>query len=128
MADNLYNNTVLDHYKNPRNMGVLEEADISYEDAGTVCGDEVRIDLCVAEERVVAIAFSGQGCAISQASASILTSLIAGKLLVEVNQLTSGELLEAIGIGAGSARVECALLSLRVLRVGLNGPDYIPDE
>ena len=76
MVDNLYNQTVLDHYKNPRNRGVLEMADFSYEDAGSVCGDEVRIDVRVAEGAHRAIAFSGRGCAVSQASASILTSFV----------------------------------------------------
>jgi nitrogen fixation protein NifU and related proteins len=128
MTAKLYNDTVLDHYRNPRNRGTLEKADISYEDAGSVCGDEVRLDIRVAAGRVEAIAFSGRGCAISQASASILTSLVAGKLLDEAMELTSGELLEAIGIRAGSAREECALLSLRVLRAGLNGSDHLPDE
>jgi nitrogen fixation NifU-like protein len=128
MVDNLYNQTVLDHYKNPRNMGVLEMSDFSYEDAGSVCGDEVRIDVRVAEGRIDAIAFSGRGCAISQASASILTAFVAGTPLDSVRELTSGELLEATGIPAGSARVECALLSLHVLRVGLFGSDDAGDE
>ena len=123
MVDNLYNETVLDHYKNPRNRGVLEAADFSHEDAGSVCGDEVRIDVRAAEGRIEAIAFSGRGCAISQASASILTELVAGRRLDEVKTLTSGELLEATGIPAGSARVECALLSLSVLKVSLFGTD-----
>jgi nitrogen fixation NifU-like protein len=127
MAENLYNETVLDHYKNPRNRGVLEGADFSYEDAGSVCGDEVRIDVRAAGGRVEAIAFSGRGCAVSQASASILTALVAGKPLDEVKRLTNGELLEATGIPAGSARVECALLPLHVLRVGLYGADHTAD-
>ena len=127
MVDSLYNETVLDHYKNPRNRGVLEAADFSHEDAGSVCGDEVRIDVRVAGGRVEAIAFSGRGCAVSQASASILTAFVAGKPLDEVKKLTNGELLEATGIPAGSARVECALLSLHVLRIGLYGTDDAAD-
>jgi nitrogen fixation protein NifU and related proteins len=124
MVDNLYNETVLDHYKNPRNRGVLEAADFSHEDAGSVCGDEVRIDVRLAEGRVEAIAFSGRGCAVSQASASILTALVAGRSPDEVKRLTNGEFLETTGIPAGSARVECALLSLHVLRVSLFGTDH----
>jgi nitrogen fixation protein NifU and related proteins len=128
MVDKLYNGIVLDHYNNPRNRGALDAADFSHEDAGSVCGDEVRIDVCVAEGRVSAIAYSGRGCAVSQASASILTSFVAGMSLDEVAKLTNAELLEATGIPAGSARVECALLSLHVLRIGLYGKDHAADE
>src|SRR5215211_3224358 len=128
MVDNLYNETVLDHHNNPRNRGVLEAADFSHEDAGSVCADEVRIDVRVAEGRVSAIAYSGRGCAVSQASASILTSFVAGLSLDEVAKLTNAELLEATGIPAKSARVECALLSLHVLRIGLYGKDHAADE
>jgi len=128
MVDNLYNETVLDHYNNPRNRGVLDAADFSHEDAGSVCGDEVRIDVRVAEGRVSAIAYSGRGCAVSQASASILTSFVEGMSLDEVAKLTNAELLEATGIPARSARVECALLSLHVLRIGLYGKDHAADE
>ena len=128
MVDNLYNETILDHYNSPRNRGVLDAADFSHEDAGSVCGDEVRIDVCVAEGRVSAIAFSGRGCAVSQASASILTSFVAGLSLDEVAKLTNAELLEATGIPAGSARVECALLSLHVLKSGLFGKDHAAEE
>ena len=127
--DDLYRDEILEHYRNPHNFGTLDEPTTVKEGANPLCGDRITLMLGIDESgHVNDVKFTGRGCAISQASASILTSLIAGKLLVEVNQLTSGELLEAIGIGAGSARVECALLSLRVLRVGLNGPDYIPDE
>jgi nitrogen fixation NifU-like protein len=128
MVDNLYNETVLDHYNNPRNRGVLDAADFSHEDSGSVCGDEVRIDVRVAEGRVAAIAFSGRGCAVSQASASILTSIVADMPLDEVEKLTIRELLEATGIPAGSARIECALLSLHVLRSGLFGKDNAADD
>ena len=128
MVDNLYNETILDHYNSPRNRGVLDAADFSHEDAGSVCGDEVRIDVRVAEGRVAAIAFSGRGCAVSQASASILTSFVAGMPLDEVEKLTNTELLEATGVPTGSARVECALLSLHVLRIGLYGKDHAADD
>jgi nitrogen fixation NifU-like protein len=128
MVDNLYNETVLDHYKNPRNKGVLESPDFSYEDAGSVCGDEVRIDVRAADGCVEAIAFSGHGCAISQASASMLTALVAGMPIDKIKNLTNGKLLEATGIPAGSSRAECALLSLHVLRVGVYGTEQAPDE
>ena|SRR5215213_8922356 len=128
MVDNLYNETILDHYNSPRNRGVLDAADFSHEDAGSVCGDEVRIDVRLAEGRVEVIAFSGRGCAVSQASASVLTSIVAGMTLDEVENLTNKDLLEATGIPAASARVECALLSLHVLRIGLYGKDHAADD
>jgi nitrogen fixation NifU-like protein len=105
---------------NPRNRGVLEPADFSYEDAGTVCGDEVRIDIRVNGDRVAEVAFSGRGCAISQASASVLTELLANMALDDVKALTEDDLLVAIGVPLGSARLECALLSLSVLRVSIS--------
>ena len=119
MSGSIYQGTFLDHALNPRNRGILEPADYSYEDAGSVCGDEVRIDVRVEDDHVVAVAFSGRGCAVSQSSASVLTELIAGMALDAVNALTEEDLLAAIGVPLGPARLECALLSLTVLRAGI---------
>lgn len=116
----IYRGKVLDHAMNPRNRGVLEPADYSYEDAGSVCGDEVRIDLRVNGGRVAEVAFSGEGCAISQASASVLTELLADMTLDQIRDLSEDDLLAAIGVPIGPARRECALLSLSVLRAGLS--------
>ena len=120
MVDSLYNETVLDHYKNPRNRGVLEAADFSHEDAGSVCGDEVRIDVRVKGDRVAEVAFSGRGCAVSQASASVLTELLANLALDDVKALSEDDLLAAIGVPIGPVRLECALLALWVLRAGMS--------
>lgn len=119
MSGGIYQGKVLDHAMNPRNRGVLERADYSHEDAGSVCGDEVRIDVRVQGDRVVAVAFSGRGCAVSQASASILTELLASMALDEVRALSEDDLLAAIGVPIGGARRECALLSLTVLRAAM---------
>jgi nitrogen fixation NifU-like protein len=116
----IYTGKVLDHALNPRNQGVLEPADFSHEDAGTVCGDEVRIDIRVNGDRVAEVAFSGRGCAISQASASVLTELLAGMTLADIRALSEDDLLAAIGVPLGPSRLECALLSLSVLRVGVS--------
>ena len=105
---------------NPRNRGILEPADYSHEDAGSVCGDEVRIDVRVTGDRVTEVAFSGRGCAVSQASASVLTELLANMALDDVKALSEDDLLEAIGVPIGAARRECALLSLTVLRAGMS--------
>ncbi len=128
MVDSLYREIILDHYRNPRNKGTLDPADFSYEDTNPLCGDEVRIDLRVADDRVAAIRFSGRGCAVSQASTSILTEMVEGKPLDEVKSLTKDDLLEELGIPVSPARLKCALLGLKVLKAGIYGVDHTEDE
>jgi nitrogen fixation protein NifU and related proteins len=119
MSGDSYQGKVLDHAMNPRNRGVLEPADYSYEDAGSICGDEVRIDVRITHDRVAAVAFSGRGCAVSQASASVLTELLANMALDDVRALSEDDLLAAIGVPLGPSRRECALLPLLVLRAAM---------
>lgn len=119
--EDLYREIILDHYENPRNYGVLPDADISYEDDNPLCGDRIRIDLKVQDGRIVDVRFSGKGCAISQASASMLTERIKGATVEEARQLTRDDILEMLGIPLGPARIKCALLSLKVLKAGLYG-------
>ncbi len=122
----MYREVILDHYKNPRNKGTLDPADFSFEDDNPLCGDRIRIDVRVGEDnKVKEVAFSGQGCAISQASASMLTEHIIGKSLDEVKQLSKDDILELLGIELGPVRLKCALLSLKVLKAGVYG---IKDE
>ncbi len=127
-ADSIYREIILDHYQNPRHRGTLDPHDYSYEDNNPLCGDEVRIDVRVKEGAVDEIAFSGQGCAISQASASILTEMVAGKPLDEVKAIDKEALLEEIGIELSPARLKCALLSLKVLKAGIYGIDHANEE
>ncbi len=127
-ADSIYREIILDHYQNPRHRGTLDPHDYSYEDNNLLCGDEVRIDVRVKEGAVDEIAFSGQGCAISQASASILTEMVAGKPLDEVKAIDKEALLEEIGIELSPARLKCALLSLKVLKAGIYGIDHANEE
>lgn len=120
--DDMYREVILDHYKNPRNKGTLDPADFSFEDDNPLCGDRIRIDVRVGEDnKVKEVAFSGQGCAISQASASMLTEHIIGKSLDEVKQLNKDDVLELLGIELGPVRLKCALLSLKVLKAGVYG-------
>lgn len=120
--DDMYREVILDHYKNPHNHGTLEQPDFSFEDDNPLCGDRIRIDVQVgADNKVTAVAFSGQGCAISQASASLLTDHIMGKSLEEVKQITKEDILDLLGIELGPVRLKCALLSLKVLKAGVYG-------
>jgi nitrogen fixation NifU-like protein len=120
--EDLYRENILDHYQNPRHYGIMEDPDISYQDDNPLCGDVIRIDLKVdEEERITDVAFSGEGCAISQASASMLTEEILGKTLDEVKALGKEDVLEMLGIQLGPVRLKCALLSLKVLKAGVYG-------
>lgn len=119
--ESLYREVILDHNKNPRNKGTLEPADFSYEDTNPLCGDEIRIDLRVEDGKVSDIKFSGRGCAISQAAASILTEMVANQPLDEVKALTKDDLLDELGVPISPARLKCALLGLKVLKAGIYG-------
>jgi nitrogen fixation NifU-like protein len=122
MDSSYYREQIIDLFENPLNFGELETADFSYEEDNPLCGDVVRIDVKLDENgRVAQAAWSGQGCAISQASASLLTEEIKGKTLAEVKEFPKEKVLEMIGIPLSMARVKCALLSLKVLKAGAYG-------
>ncbi|HET9030950.1 MAG TPA: SUF system NifU family Fe-S cluster assembly protein [Candidatus Aquilonibacter sp.] len=115
--DDFYRDFILDHYRNPRNFGTLEQATASAEDINPLCGDQIRMDLHVDESGVVNdVRFSGKGCAISQASASMLTEEIKGMKLEDVARLTKDIVLDNVGIGISPTRLKCATLGLRVLK------------
>lgn len=127
--DDLYRELIIDRYKNPLYRGELDPHDISFADDNPLCGDHIRIDLRVDEnERVTEAAFSGRGCAISQASADILVESIVGKSLDEVRQLTKQDLLDMLGLELGPVRLKCALLSLKVLKAGVYGLGEASDD
>jgi len=120
--EDMYRENILDHYQNPRNYGTLDNPDISYQDDNPLCGDVIRLDLELDDQnRVTKIVFSGEGCAIIQASASMLTEEILGKTLEEVKQIGKDEVLDLLGIQLGPVRIKCALLSLKVLKAGAYG-------
>ena len=115
--DDFYRDFILDHYRNPRNFGTLEHPTVSAEDLNPLCGDQIRMDLAVNGSGVVEdVRFSGKGCAISQASASMLTEEIKGMKLEDVAKLTKDAVLENVGIGISPTRMKCATLGLRVLK------------
>lgn len=120
--DDLYREIILDHYRDPRNKGRLDPADISYQDDNPLCGDHIRLDLRLDEgQRVVEVAWDGEGCAISMASASMLSEEIKGKTLDELRDMGKQEMLDMLGIELGPVRLKCALLSLKVLKAGAYG-------
>ncbi len=122
MEDSYYRELIIDLYESPLHYGELDPADFSYEEDNPLCGDVIRIDVRLDEEnRVAEAAWSGDGCAISQASASLLTDEIIGKTLDEVKAFPKEKVLEMIGIPLSMARVKCALLSLKVLKAGAYG-------
>lgn len=120
MSDDIYREIILDHYRNPRNKGRLEHADVSTHDSNPLCGDEIDIHLKVEQGKIKDIKFEGRGCAISQASASMLTEMVMDKPLTSVKDLAKDDILENIGLmNLGPARIKCALLSLKVLKMGM---------
>ena len=119
MSEDIYKEIILDHYRNPKNKGRLSEAEISAQDNNPVCGDRLSIDIKLEDNVVSDIKFDGEGCAISQSSASILTEMLMGKTVDELSKFTKDELLEELGTPSlGPARIKCALLSLKVLKIG----------
>ena len=121
MSADIYREQILDLARNPVNYGTLDPNDASYQDTNPLCGDRVRIDLRISDEGVIDdIAFSGRGCAISQASASLLTEIAMGKSVAEATEISNDEMLEEIGVEISPARIKCALLGLHVLRVALD--------
>jgi nitrogen fixation NifU-like protein len=120
--DDLYREIIIERYKSPQFRGELDPHDISFSDENPLCGDQIRIDLRVNDQgKVTEAAFSGHGCAISQASADLLLESVIGKPVDEVKQLTKQDVLDLLGIELGPVRLKCALLSLKVLKGGVYG-------
>ena len=115
--DALYREQILDHYKHPHNFGELDDADLEFEDMNPLCGDELRVQLRTDDEgRIEDVRFSGQGCAISQASASMVSDEIKGMTPDELLRLDKSFVLELLGIDISATRMKCALLALKVLK------------
>ena len=127
--DDFYREAILDHYQNPRNFGTLEKPDITAEDSNPLCGDEIRIDIQAKDGKIQAVRFSGKGCSISRAAASMLTEAIEGKTLEEAKQMDREDVLDLLGIELGPVRLKCALLALKTLKLGIYGvPQSWPGE
>jgi nitrogen fixation NifU-like protein len=118
--DQLYREVILDHYKNPRNHGTIENADAHADGQNPLCGDEVSIDVDFDGDTIADVKFSGRGCAISQAATSMLTELVVGKTAAEAAAIEKDELLEEAPIPLTPVRLKCAILGLTTLKVALH--------
>jgi nitrogen fixation NifU-like protein len=120
--DQLYREVILDHYKNPRGHGLLDDPDAQAEGQNPLCGDEVSIYVAFDPDgdTIDEVKFSGRGCAISQAATSMLTEMVRGRSATEVATLPRDELLEEIGIPLTPVRLKCALLGLSTLKLALH--------
>ena len=119
--DDLYRDYILEHYRRPHNFGVLDNATTTQEGANPLCGDRITLQLRVADGQIAGVGFTGRGCAISQASTSLLTDEIKGKPVDAASAITSSDVLDMLGIEISPARMKCALLSLETLQ-GALGP------
>jgi nitrogen fixation protein NifU and related proteins len=118
-VDDLYRDYILEHYRHPHNFGVIDAPDLRWEGANPLCGDRITLMLTVRDGRVADVAFTGRGCAISQASASLVTDEIRGKAVEDAGAMTADDVLDLLGIEISPARLKCALLSLDTLQHAL---------
>ena len=123
----LFREAIIDHYKHPRRKGTLDDANVQRYESNPFCGDEVTIYLKTAEDVVVDAAFEGRGCAISQASASMIMEEIVGQPVAELKGWGKQEMLDLLGIEIGPVRLKCALLPLKALKAGLYGLTEWPE-
>lgn len=126
--DDLYRDNILDHAKHPRCHGTIENPDVTFEDANPLCGDRLRMDFRIRDGRLEQVRFSGVGCSISQASASMLCEAIEGKTLDEIKKLGREDVIEMLGLDLGPVRLKCALLALKTVKAGVYGIPNWPGE
>jgi nitrogen fixation NifU-like protein len=120
MGSDMYRQQILDHYKNPRNYGELDDADFSHVGENPSCGDTIRMDVRLEDDgdTIDYAAFSGDGCAISQAAASLLTEQLPGTTLSELDEMDRDDVVEMLGVDISPMRIKCAVLAEKVAQDG----------
>jgi nitrogen fixation protein NifU and related proteins len=126
-VDALYRDYILEHYKNPRNFGTLEPHDLEHHDHNPLCGDEMGVHIRVEGDKIADLRFHGQGCAISQAAASIASEELIGMDLESVAALDAEWVMDLLGIAISPTRRKCALLNLKVIRGATTGDASWPE-
>jgi nitrogen fixation NifU-like protein len=126
--EELYRDYILDHYKNPRNFGELDAPDLEFHDHNPLCGDELAVQIKVEDGKIADLRFHGQGCAISQAAASIASEELIGMPVEEVGTLNASWVIDQLGIDISPTRRKCALLNLKVLRGAATGDASWPED
>ncbi len=122
--EDMYRELILDHARNPRNWGLLEPNNFAHEESNPLCGDHLRLTLRLDEAGgITRIGWEGEGCAISQASASMFGEELIGMKLVDAREINKQQLLDNIGLRLSINRVKCALLPLKVLVIGAYGAE-----
>lgn len=126
--NDLFRENILEHHRYPRCHGTLDAPDVSIEDANPLCGDHIRMDLRIRDNVLEQVRFSGQGCSISQAAASMLCEHVEGRTLDEIKALSRQDVLDMLGIDLGPVRLKCAMLALKALKSGIWGVQDWPGE
>ena len=126
--NDLFRENILDHHRHPRCHGSIENPDLAFEDANPLCGDRIRMEFKVRDGVLETVRFSGHGCSISQAAASMLCEHVEGRTLEEIKRLGRDDVLEMLGIELGPVRLKCALLALKTLKAGIYGVNQWPGE
>jgi nitrogen fixation NifU-like protein len=126
--DELYRDYILEHYKQPRNFGELSEHDLEFHDRNPLCGDEMELQIRVEDGKIADLKWHGQGCAISQAAASIASEELIGMQLDDAASLSADWMIDQMGIEISATRRKCALLNLKVLRGAVTGDPSWPED
>tara|TARA_B100001245_G_C22690059_1_gene336772 strand:+ start:220 stop:609 length:390 start_codon:yes stop_codon:yes gene_type:complete len=119
MSSDIYRENILEYYRNPRNHGSIPDADITLRDTNPLCGDDIEISIKIIGNKIDEIKFKGKGCAISQSSVSMLTEKLKGKDIESARNIDKEYILKMLGIEINASRLKCAMLGLKVIKLGI---------